>query len=49
MKVWIITTTYNEFVGIYSSEEEAMKMADWLEATDKYPIDSLYVDDYYVE
>jgi len=49
MKIWIITTTHNEFVAAYGSCVAAMVMADWLESTGEYPIDSLCVDDYIVE
>ena len=46
MKVWVITDQHNGFVGVFGDYQEAMAMAEELEKSGEYPLDSLYVDEY---
>jgi len=51
MKVYILTDANGQVVGVYSSEVEALRVADCLEEDNPelFPVDSLCVDDYIVE
>jgi len=48
MLVWVITDHHGVFVGVYSTPEEAMQMAELKEKTGDYPVDSLYVDSHLI-
>ena len=43
---WVITDQYNQFVAVSGDYLEVMAMADELEKSGEYPLDSLYVDEY---
>jgi len=45
-RVWVITDQHNYFVAVSGDYQEAMAMAEELEKSGEYPLDSLYVDEY---
>ena len=45
-RVWVITDQHNQFVAVSGDYQEAMDMAEELEKSGEYPLDSLYVDEY---
>ena len=49
MRVWVITDHhYGVFLAVCATYEEAMKMADFMEKSGDYPVNSLCVDEYTV-